>query len=141
MSQENVEIVRKSLEAISGFMRGDLSREELAEAFDPQIEMHWGDERTLPDFPQHLAGAPDNLEAMDQMRSAWDDLCVEPLEVKLVPDGRVLTLNRLSGRGRESGVPIVIHYFQLSTIQTGRVGKGEIFRHRADALEAAGLEE
>jgi hypothetical protein len=33
----------------------------------------------------------------------------------------------------------VIHIFQLWTIRDGRVRKLELFRHRADALEAAGL--
>ena len=57
------------------------------------------------------------------------------------PDGRVLVLTQQSGRGRESGVPIVIHFFQLWTIRDGRVWRIEYFRHRADALEAAGLSE
>jgi len=35
----------------------------------------------------------------------------------------------------------VIHFFQLSTIRDGKVSKIEYFRHRADALEAAGLRE
>ena len=41
----------------------------------------------------------------------------------------------------ESGVPIVIHFFQLWTIRDGKVRRIEYFRHRADALEAAGLSE
>jgi hypothetical protein len=37
--------------------------------------------------------------------------------------------------------PIVIHIFYLWTIRDGNVRKMEVFRHRADALEAAGLRE
>ncbi len=45
------------------------------------------------------------------------------------------------GRGRQSGVPIEIHFFELATIRDGKVRQIEYFRHRADALEAAGLSE
>jgi hypothetical protein len=57
------------------------------------------------------------------------------------PGGQVLALVRQSGRGRQSGVPIVIHFFELCTIRDGNVRKIEYFRHRADALHAAGLQE
>jgi hypothetical protein len=39
------------------------------------------------------------------------------------------------------GVPIVIHFFEVFTIRDGRLREIEFFRHRADALEAAGLSE
>jgi hypothetical protein len=52
---------------------------------------------------------------------------------------RVLISIRQTGRGRQSGVPIEYHYFQLFTIRDGKVRKVEFFRHPADALEAAGL--
>ena len=42
---------------------------------------------------------------------------------------------------RESGVPISIHFFQVCTIRDGKVRRIEYFRHRVDALEAAGLRE
>jgi ketosteroid isomerase-like protein len=62
-------------------------------------------------------------------------------EVNEAPDDRVLASMSQSGRGRESGVPIVIHFFEVFTIRDGKVRKMEIFRHHADALEAAGLSE
>jgi hypothetical protein len=43
--------------------------------------------------------------------------------------------------GREGGVPIVFHYFFVCTIREGTVRNLDLFRHRADALEAAGLSE
>jgi hypothetical protein len=39
-----------------------------------------------------------------------------------VPDGRVVALVRQSGRGRQSGVPIVVHCFELVTIRDGKIG-------------------
>jgi hypothetical protein len=42
MSQENVEIVRTALDNLYAFMRGELSREALAEVLDPQVELKYG---------------------------------------------------------------------------------------------------
>jgi ketosteroid isomerase-like protein len=140
MSQENVEIVRKGYEAFNAFMRGELSREALAELADPQGEWHWHDQRTYPDLPQHLRGA-EVIGFWEEYRSTWDELATEPLEFIQTPDDRVLVSVCQRGRGRESGVPIEIHFFQLWTIRNGKLRKQELFRHRADALEAAGLRE
>jgi ketosteroid isomerase-like protein len=53
----------------------------------------------------------------------------------------VLCFVRQAGRGRQSGVPVEIHFFEVFTIRDEKVRKAEFFRHRADALEAAGVSE
>ncbi|MGH2578751.1 MAG: nuclear transport factor 2 family protein, partial [Actinomycetota bacterium] len=97
--------------------------------------------RRQGDVPQHLRGVREFVGFWEQLRDAWVDLVQEPLEFIEMPDDRVLTLTRMSGRGRESGGRIEIHFFQLWTIRVGKLRKSEIFRHRAEALEAAGLRE
>jgi ketosteroid isomerase-like protein len=141
VSQENVKIVRSASEAFRAFMSGELSSEAYVERFDPEIELHWRDRQEYPDFPQHLRGAADFIAFSEEYRERWVDLVQEELEVVDAPEGRVLLLTRQSGQGRESGVPIVIHFFQLWTIRDGKVWRIEYFRHRSDALEAAGLRE
>ncbi len=141
MSRENVEFVRMALDVFNAFMRGELSREAVANLGDPQFEFRWHDERTMPDLPQDLRGPHAFIEFWEQLRSAWDDLTVEALELIEAPHDRVLALIRQSGRGRESRVPVDVHSFHLWTIRDGRVRELELFRHRADALEAAGLRE
>jgi hypothetical protein len=142
MSQENVEIVRDYLDAVTAVMRGELTGEAVAEheLFDPQFELHWHDQRTFPDQPQHLRRA-EVIRWSEDVRETMDEFALEPLEFIEAPGDRVLILIRQSGRGRESSVPIVTHFFALYTIRDGKVRKGEIFRHRAEALEAAGLRE
>jgi ketosteroid isomerase-like protein len=103
--------------------------------------MLWRDEQTYPDTPQHLRGVAQVIAHTEQLRDGWIDLVYELLEVDEVPDGRVVALVRVSGRGRQSGVPIVFHFFALYTIRDGKTRKIEFFRHRADALQAAGLGE
>jgi ketosteroid isomerase-like protein len=139
MSQ-NADTWRQRLDAFEAFMRGELSSETFVEGIDPQIEVVWRDRQTYPDFPQHLRGLPEFIAFAEQYRDGWIDVVQEPVELIEAPDGRVLALVRQSGRGRQSGVPIVIHFFELCTYRAGKLHKVEYFRHRPDALEAAGLE-
>ena len=122
-------------------MRDELTSEAYADQFDPQIELHWHDQRTYPDAPQHLQGVPEVMTFTERYRSTWDELTLEIVEFIEAPNERVLVFVRQTGRGRESGVPIVIHFFELFTIREDKVRVLEFFRHRADALEAAGLRE
>jgi ketosteroid isomerase-like protein len=125
----------------NAFMRRELSNEAYAERFDPQVEVLWRDRQTYPDFPQRLRGLTEFMAFTEQYRDGWIGLVQELLEVIEVSDGRVVALVRQSGRGRQSGVPIVIHYFELISLRDGKAHKIEYFRHRVDALQAAGLEE
>jgi ketosteroid isomerase-like protein len=142
MSEENVEIVREAFEAFNAFIRGERTSESFAERFaDPEVEYNWHGERMMPDQPQHLRGAPAILAFYEQLQSAWDNLVLEPLEFIEAPEDRVLVVFRQTFQGRESGVPIEVHAFQLIAIRNGKLRKIEMFRHRAEALEAAGLSE
>ena len=140
MSQ-NADTIREGIDAFNAFMRGELSSVDFAQRFDPQIEMVWQDRQTYPDFPQHLRGIREVIAFCEQYRDGWIDFVHELPELIEGPGGRVLALVRQSGRGRQSGVPIAIHFFQLWTIRDWKVHKIEYFRHRADALQAAGLSE
>ena len=140
MSQ-TTDTIRRGIDARNAFMREELSSEAWAERFDPQIEMIWRDRQTYPDFPQHLRGLAEVIAFAEDVRDGWIHFVQELLEVIEVPDGRVMALVRMSGRGRQSGVPIAFHFFEMCTIRDGKMRKIEFFRHRADALQAAGLGE
>ncbi len=141
MSQENVDVVRRYYEdGFNAFMRGGLSSEAFAAFFDPEVEVRWH-ERTYPDTPERLQGVSELISFSEQYRDEWDELVAEPVEVIDASGGRFLGLIRQSGRGRQSGVPITVHFYALSTVRDGKWSKVEYFRHRAEALEAAGLRE
>lgn len=143
--QENVEIVRNALDAFNAFARGELEGQAVEEAAarisDPQIEWHWHNELATFGVPQHLRGVPEIIEGWERFSRPWADLALEALEFIEAPDDRVVTAMRQSGRERESGISMEVHFFDVWTIRDGKVRKLEIFRHRADALEAAGLPE
>jgi ketosteroid isomerase-like protein len=138
---ENADTIRQGTDAVNALMRGELSNEAFAEGFDPQVELLWADRQTYPDFPQHLRGRAEVIAFLEQYRERWIDFVHELLEVIDMPDDRVVAFVRQSARGRQSGVPIVIHFFELYTIRDGKMRTIEYFRHRADALQAAGLGE
>ena len=143
MSEENVEVAREAVDGFNAFMRGELTSEAAAEhaRFDPQVELDWHAQRETPDTPQHVRGVQELIEFWERFRGAWTDLAWEPIEFTEAPGDRVLTLIRQTSRGRESGVPMEVHFFGVWTIRDGKLRKVELFRHRAEAFEAAGLRE
>ena len=144
--RDRVELLRACVDGINAFMRGDLTEEatiQMAQQVaDPQFEYHWHSGRGMfPDEPQHIRGVPPLVAFWSQLRGAVVDFVLEPLELIEAPDARVLTPIRVTGRGRESGVPVNAQFFWVCTFRDGKVRDLEFFVHRADALEAAGLRE
>jgi hypothetical protein len=113
MSQENVEIARQAHEA---FGRPDL------DVFDLDALYRYAD----PDL------------VVDWSRSHGDRVVVEPLEFI---DHRecVVVPHHLRARGR-NGVQVEAHSTTVFTIREGRIVELRLYRDRADALKAVGLE-
>jgi ketosteroid isomerase-like protein len=122
-------------------MRNERSAETVAKLADPQIEFWWHEGRTVPDSPQQIRGVAELIGMWIQLRSALADVTWEPLEFIEASDDRVLIPIHLSARGWETGALLETDFFTLWTIRGGNVHKMEFFRHRAEALEAAGLSE
>ena len=133
MSEENVETVRRSLEA---FQRGDM--EEMLSYMDPEGELHsaivGGAEgnvyRGHEGFRKWYA---DSFESFEELRNEWS-------EFRDLGD-RVLVFGRVKARGRESGVELDSPMGWVFTVRRGKLMKAEGFLSRAEALEVAGLSE
>jgi hypothetical protein len=72
---------------------------------------------------------------------AWEDYRYERRELIDCGDDRVLVAGRQTGRGKGSGVEISEENFSVFSVSEGKIVKQRMFRHRAEALEAAGLSE
>jgi|SRR5918994_675055 ketosteroid isomerase-like protein len=133
MSRENVDLVRRALEA---FPRGDV--EEMLSYTDPEAELYsaivGGAEgnvyRGHDGFRRWYA---DSFETFEELRNEWS-------EFRDLGD-RVLAFGRVKARGRGSGVQLDSPMGWIFTVRRGRLVKAEGFLSRDEALEAAGLSE
>jgi ketosteroid isomerase-like protein len=131
MSQENVEIVRKNLEA---FQRGQ---------FDSVTELWDSDGEWMP----AMAGVVENkvYRGHAGLRRYFDELFESFSKVRLHDTefrdlgNRVLALHRLSVRGRDSGVAIDQQGGTVYELRGGKIVHGRSYLSHAEALKAAGL--
>ncbi len=132
MSQENVEAVRRSLEA---FNRGDRNTWLALRHQDFEIIpiSDWPDARMIRG---REAG-------WDFYRDIVDTLSTRAAYADLVDAGtdKVLAHQRHEARGRASGVDVEVDYWTVVTFRDEKMLRDEWFEDRAVALEAAGLSE
>jgi ketosteroid isomerase-like protein len=132
MSQENVEIVRRFLEA---YNRRDL--EGMIELMDPTFE-----------FRSHFVG----IESVHRASEGFPDTYFQMLddaydhfEVVLSEyidaGAAVLTVGRAEWRGKTSGVEGETPVLPAFWLRAGRVFRAETFTDRPAALDAVGLSE
>jgi uncharacterized protein len=135
MSQENVEVVRRALEA---WGRGDTKA--AADLLDPEVE--WSMPPNIPEAGTYR-GRDEVVRRVEEFLEAWDDLAVTVEELVDAGGDRVVALVRYSGRGRESGIEIsgVATDAQVWTVRDGKALRVELYGGTAEALEAAGLSE
>ena len=131
MSEENVEVVRRALEA---FSQGDL--EAIFAACDPEIELQVSD--AYFDAPRTYHGHEGIRELFAAQAEVFDPFRLEPEELLDAGD-RVLVIARAGGLARASGVEVLGRFGHLWTIREGKVVAIEEFKDPDEALEATGL--
>jgi ketosteroid isomerase-like protein len=128
MSQENVEDVRRSIEA---YLRGDYAAASAYLA--PDVVWEVGQE--LP--ARGPAAVRDLWKRWD---SEWEELETTAEEYIDAGDSVVVAM-RYRGRGRVSGVEVNDRQFEVHTFRQRQCVRKVDYRERSDALEAAGLSE
>jgi ketosteroid isomerase-like protein len=136
MSQENVELVRRSVEAFPREVGDDV--EEMLSYVHPEGELHsaivGGAEGNVyqghEGFRRWVA---DSFESFEEIRNAWSEF--RDL------GNRVLALGHVKARGRGSGMELDSAMGWIFTVRGGKVAKAEGFLSRDEALEAVGLSE
>ena len=74
---------------------------------------------------------------MSRFLDAWESLTTAAESFK----GGVVVIGRFIGRGAASGADVQANFTQVITMQKDKVTQVKLFQSRADALEAAGLQE
>jgi len=133
VSQENVEILRRSNEALR---RGDI--EGVLRDFAPHVE--WRDLQHPPDTPELVHGVASLREILHEWLGAFDDFKAE-VEEFIDTGDCVVTVTRWHGRGRESGLPVDTFTAEVYEFADGKVIRATAgYPDRAAALEATGRE-
>ena len=110
VSSDNVDTVRR---IYAGWSRGDFSH---VDSFDEDIEFDMVD---WP-HPAKSRGVAAMAETWRTSLGAWEDF--RSIPTQLVDCGRnVLVLNRIQGRGRESGAEVSADTATVFTFEAGRV--------------------
>jgi ketosteroid isomerase-like protein len=133
MSQENVEVTLRSLDA---FNRGD--KEASLAMFEPDAEMVPAQE-----WPENepIRGAEAIWDFYVEVTGTWEEGLGELGEVIDAGADKVVANNRRDTRGRTSGAGVEFSYWTVNTHRNGQVVRMEWFADRAKALEAVGLSE
>jgi ketosteroid isomerase-like protein len=132
MSQANVEVVRRIWDA---WLRGDLPG--LFDNFDPEVVWDTSHFHDWPEAAYHgIEGAG---RFLTEWLEVWADYELDVDDVIGAPDGRVLSLLRQRGSGRDSGLPMEMSLAQIATLRGGKVTRLEFYEDPGEALRAAGL--
>ena len=127
---------------------------EMMRILDRGYELIWREDRIEdalrglgPDFewivPDHPEGAvrhgPEGvIEFFHEWVEPWEDLEIDWELEAAGPEAALATI-QMSGRGRGSGVPAEMQFFQLWTFRDGRAVRMEMFSDLDEARRAAGL--
>jgi ketosteroid isomerase-like protein len=133
VSEEDVEVVRRMYDA---WKQGDF--EAAMSCIHADVE--WSDP---PDNPgaRTWHGHEGVQGALSTWVGAWEGYQYELRELIDCGDGRVLLAAWQTGRGKGSGIQISEENFSVYDVREGKIVRQRMFRHRAEALEAAGLQE
>jgi hypothetical protein len=129
MSRENVEVMRRWMEAASG---GEY--EAAFAEVDPGVEI---DDTDIPES----TGADSFYEWLARWDASWESWRVERLELRASGDDKVLALFRMIVTGRESGIELGRDDAILAGFRNAKIVRLGYYNNQQQALEAAGLKE
>ena len=133
MSQENVELARRGVEA---YVAGDW--ETWFEGFDPEIE--WEEMPGLGPDASVYRGIEEVRDAVGSWTSMWTEYTLEVHEYLDAGDD-VVVLVQERARGRTTGASVEREFGQILTFRAGRLIRNRLYGSWSEALEAAGLSE
>jgi len=134
MSQENVEIVRRGIDA---FIRQDGEATRALWTADGEWRpLYFGGgllEGTV------YRGVDRVVEFVERQAETWESVGLEALEIRDVDD-YVIVKFRLSAIGRASGIPVDRVTWNVYTLRGRKIAAGQSYLTENEALKAVGLE-
>jgi ketosteroid isomerase-like protein len=133
MSRENVEVVRRTMEA---FAEGD--EQAFLEGFDSDVVIQ--QTAPIPDARSY-EGHEGVVQALADWNEVFGDLVMSAEELTDCENENVLVRIHQTARGAGSGVPVEFDTWFVYRVSGGKVSRLEMFNEREQALEAVGLRE
>jgi len=134
MSEENVDVVRRMLQA---FADGGL--DAMPELWDADID--WRAAEGAIDDVGEMHGPVAVRRYIQDWIDTFDDFGVVVEELRDAGDDQVLGIQRLKGRAKLSGTETDLRYAVVYTLRDGKVVRGREYLNVEDALDAVGLRE
>ena len=129
-----MEVARRTYEALN---RRDI--DAWLELFHADVEAH--ELPTIPDAAPVYRGHDDLRKWFEMMENVWtEESHYEPEEFTAAGEF-VLVAVRALARGRGSGAPVEVSFFQVFEMRDGKVQRLWNYSDEQEALEAAGLSE
>jgi ketosteroid isomerase-like protein len=133
MSQENVEIARKAIDA---FNRGGV--DAWLRFLSPDVV--W-ESLPLVGFRDVYRGRAEARKWLEQLTEVFEEVHLEIEQITPLNDDRVLTESTQIARGTGSGLPVEQRAWEIVWLADGLITRRQPFSTRDQALEAAGLRE
>jgi ketosteroid isomerase-like protein len=131
MSHENVDVVRRLLDAIN---RRDLN--VIDEFGSPDVEFVPALEGSVES--RAYRGREGWESYLAEIEDTWEELRIFGAEFRDLDD-RVLVLGGAEGRGKGSGVPVAAPFAMVLEFRDGTILRSRSFLDHGEALRAAGL--
>ena len=133
MSQENVEVVRRSFDA---WNEGDVAA--IRRLYSDDAVARTG----VTEFGRTFEGDDPIGRWVAELQETWAEVHWAYERIfEGEADDVVVSFYRAIGVGRESGVEVVREFTGVYLIRDGRIASERVFLNRDEALEAAGIEE
>lgn len=128
MSEENIRVVRRLVEAINA---DDLPRDLVTEDFELKNATTAVTDATYSGYEGGLQWRRDMFDVVDDAHFRLD-------EVLDATNDYVVIANSLIGQGASSGVPVHMRWTSVFWFRDGKICRAAGYNRRSEALEAVG---
>jgi ketosteroid isomerase-like protein len=137
MSQENVEVVRRFIEAVER-AQGSADWQPVLAELDPDVEI---DDLDISLDTEHYRGHDTVRKWLGVWNDAWESWRVQDLDVRPVGEDRAIALFLMIAKGKGSGIELSRRDAAVCSLRAGKIVEIGYYNDQQQALEAVGLAE
>ena len=137
MSQENVEVVRRFIEALPRAQASGDWQPVLAEV-DPDVEI---DDLDISLDTERYRGHDSVRKWIGVWMESWESWSLEDVQVRPVGEDRAIGLFLVRAKGKGSGIELSRPDALIATLRSGKIEAVTYYNDQRQALDAAGLSE